>query len=356
MRPLVGRHRDPTLQDQAAQRRRSGGGEAGQPEPPVSGVGIHPGLRTRHVHHPVPLRAQEQDRQRVGVGLLRGVEPQRRRDLQRLRGRPGRDVQAQLGAAVAVDGAEPLARMHDLQAHVGRLVEHRPEPTPHAREVDRPVGPAVVVARRAAARAVERVQLAQHPHVRRRAVAEGVVRGDVAPAHPAAHPSGAAGPDDARRQRHRTAVARRQGELDGERHRLSEVVEGRGIRGEERAQRAFPGRVRARGSRSTDTGGVRGRQHRGDDVHAVHAGRARALAEDEVQPCPSDPEVRDRLVDGPAVVHLRVERVVLAVPLHLGDRAPLREQHSPCIRPRIHGAHDTPRLDPVQNHALHVSP
>ena len=182
------------------------------------------------------------------------------------------------------------------------------------------------------------------------------MRGDVAPAHPAAHPAGAAGPDDARRQRHRTGVARRQGELDGERHRLPEVVEGRGIRGEERAKRALPGRVRARGSRSTDTGGVRGRQHRGDDVHAVHPGRARALAEDEVKPFPSNPEVRDRLVDDPAVAHVRVQRVALAVPLHLGDRAPLCEQHAPRIRPRIHGAHDTPRLDAVQNHVLHVAP
>ena len=35
-------------------------------------------------------------------------------------------------------------------------------------------------------------------------------------------------------------------------------------------------------------------------------------------------------------------------------RAAAPNSTPPCIRPRIHGAHDTPRLDAVQNHALHV--
>jgi len=34
-----------TLEDQATQRRRGRGDEAGQPEPPMSGVGVRPGLR-----------------------------------------------------------------------------------------------------------------------------------------------------------------------------------------------------------------------------------------------------------------------------------------------------------------------
>ncbi len=110
------------------------------------------------------------------------------------------------------------------------------------------------------------------------------------PGQAAGDPSGAAGPDDTGRQRHRACrEARGQGELEGEGHRVAQVGEGRRFRGEQRAERALPGRVLlgARGAhrRRTEKKDV---EHGGDDVCAVRARLGHVhVTEREVQPRPA---------------------------------------------------------------------